>query len=121
MSQGSYVCSADYEFPVAVDRLDAECTFHSVTVPNHVHLLRARKDGKSDQAIFDFSFSKIQIRFDPPTAMESFGTQTGSGFLRPLGGVVPIRFLATLALAARSGRELARVAGRFLAGQISPA
>src|ERR1700692_4271440 len=28
MSQGSYLCSADYEFPVPVDRLDVECTFH---------------------------------------------------------------------------------------------
>src|SRR3979411_1649056 len=47
MSQGSYLCSSDYEFPVPVDRLDVECTFHSVTVPNHVHLLRAQKEGKS--------------------------------------------------------------------------
>src|SRR6266702_6621693 len=52
MSQGSYVCSAEYEFLIPVDRLDVECTFHTVTVPNHVHLLRAQKDGKSDQAIF---------------------------------------------------------------------
>ena len=45
-SQGNYVCSGDYEFPIPVERLDVECDFHSVTVPNHVHLLRALKDGK---------------------------------------------------------------------------
>src|SRR5947207_9119616 len=117
MSQGSYLCSADYEFPIPVDRLDVESTFHQVTVPNHVHLLRAQKEGKSDQAIFDFSFSKAQIRFDPPTAVEIFVTQTGAGFIRALGGLVQILFLATLALAARSRRELAALAGMFLFGQ----
>jgi hypothetical protein len=121
MAQGSYVCTADYEFPVPVDRLDVECTLHQVTVPNHVHLLRAQKDGKSDQAIFDFSFSKAQIRFDPPTAMETFFTQTGAGFVRALGGLVQILFLATLALAARSRRELAALVGMFLLGQIATA
>jgi HupE / UreJ protein len=121
MAQGSYICVADYEFPVAVDRLDVDCTLHQVTVPNHVHLLRAQKDGKSDQAIFDFSFSKAQIRFDPPTAMETFFTQTGAGFVRALGGLVQILFLATLALAARSRRELAALAGMFLLGQVATA
>lgn len=121
MSQGSYVCSAEYEFPVAVDRLDVECTLHSVTVPNHVHLLRAQKQGKSDQAIFDFSFSKAQIRFDPPGALEIAVTQTGAGFMRAIGGLVQILFLATLALAARSRGELAALVGMFLVGQIAAA
>src|SRR5947209_1953373 len=109
MAQGSYLCNAEYEFPVAVDRLDVECTFHSVTVPNHVHLLRAQKEGKSDQAIFDFSFSKAQIRFDPPTAAEIAVTQTGAGFVRAVGGLVQILFLATLALAARRDRKSTRL------------
>jgi len=30
MRQGFFVCSPDYEFPLAVDRLDVECTFHSL-------------------------------------------------------------------------------------------
>src|SRR5260370_11731577 len=121
MSQGSYVCSADYEFPIPVDRLDVECTFHTVTVPNHVHLLRAQKDGKSDQAIFDFSFSKAQIRFDPPTAIETAVTQSGAGLVRAVGGLVQILFLATLALAARSRRELAALAGDVFPGALPPA
>jgi hypothetical protein len=121
MAQGSFLCSADYEFPVPVDRLDAECTFHTVTVPNHVHLLRAQKDGKSDQAIFDFSYTRGQIRFDPPTAFETAVTQTGAGMVRAAGGLAQILFLAVLALAARSRRELAALAGMFLLGQIAAA
>jgi len=121
VSLGSYVCDAEYEFPDPVDRLDVECTFHTVTVPNHVHLLRAQKEDKSDQAIFDFSFSKAQIRFDPPTPNEIAVTQTGAGFVRAIGGLVQILFLATLALAARSRRELAALASAFLIGQIATA
>src|SRR5262249_16831325 len=89
------------------------------TVPNHVHLLRAQKEGKSDQAIFDFSFTKTQIRFDPPGPVEIAVTQTGAGLMRAVGGLVQILFLATLALAARSRRELGAVAGMFLLGQIA--
>ena len=122
MPQGAYLCSADYEFPIAVDRLDVECTFYQVTVPNHVHLLRAVKEGKNDQAIFDFSFTNAQIRFTPPTRAEIAITQTGAGFVRAaVGGLVQILFLATLALAARTRRELAALAGMFLLGQIAAA
>ncbi len=120
-AQGSLICTAEYEFPIPVDQLDVECTFHSVTVPNHVHLLRAQKEGKSDQAIFDFSASRGQIRFDPPTAVETAVTETGAGLVRALGGLAQILFLATLALAARSRGELAALAGMFLLGQIATA
>ena len=94
---GNYICEADYEFSSPVDRLDVECAFHKITVPNHVHLLRAQKDGKSNQAMLDFSFPKAQIRFDPPTALETARTQIGAGALRAVGGLVQILFLATLA------------------------
>ena len=120
-AQGNYVCVADYEFPISVGRLDVECTFHKITVPNHVHLLRAEKEGKTDQAIFDFTSSKAQIRFDPPSAAEIAITQTAAGVMRAVGGLSQILFLATLALAARSRRELAALAGMFLLGQIASA
>ena len=55
-SDATYLCTADYEFPQPVDKLDVACTFHSVTVPNHVHLLRAVMGERRDQAIFDLSF-----------------------------------------------------------------
>jgi len=118
---GNYICEADYEFSSHVDRLDVECAFHKITVPNHVHLLRAQKDGKSNQAMLDFSFPKAQIRFDPPTALETARTQIGAGALRAVGGLVQILFLATLALAARNRRELGALAGMFLIGQIAAA
>src|SRR5436190_913615 len=59
------------------------------------------------------------IRFS--TALEAAVTQTGAGFMRAVGGLVQILFLATLALAARSRRELAALAGMFLLGQIATA
>jgi HupE/UreJ protein len=115
----SYVCTAEYDFAAPVDRLEVECTFHAVTVPNHVHLLRAEMDGKRDQGLFDFSFPKATLRFSPPTAAEIVATQSGAGFVRALGGAVQILFLAALALAARSRRELAALAGMFIAGEIA--
>ena len=114
----SYICTADYEFPVAVDRLEVECTYYAVTVPNHVHLLRAERDGKRDQGLFDFSFSKATLRFDPPTPAEIAATEFGAGFVRALGGLVQILFLASLVLAARSRRELLALTGMFLVGQL---
>ena len=118
-AEGVYYCAADYQFAGPVDRLEVECTFHSVTVPNHVHLLRAQMGAKRDQAFFDFSFSRATLRFNPPSAMETAVTQTGAGFMRALGGIVQILFLASLVLAARSRRELAALAGMFLCGQIA--
>jgi hypothetical protein len=114
MSQGSYLCSADYEFPVPVDRLDVECTFHTVTVPNHVHLLRAQKEGKSDQAIFDFSFSKAQIRFDPPTALETAVTQSGAGLARALAALAGMFLLGQIATAVIAPRTSWEPAPRFV-------
>ena len=120
-AEGVYVCSADYQFAAPVERLEAECTFHSVTVPNHVHLLRAENGGKRDQAFFDFSFTRATLRFVPPSMGEIALTQTGAGALRAIGGVVQVLFLASLVLAARSRRELMALAGMFLAGQITSA
>ncbi len=119
--QGAYVCTADYEFAAPVDSLDVECTFHAVTVPNHVHLLRAENGGKRDQALFDISFPHATLRFRPPTALETAVTQAGGGIMRALGGLVQILFLASLVLAARSRRELMVLAAMFLAGQIAAA
>jgi hypothetical protein len=116
--QGSYVCAADYEFAAPVDSLEVDCTFAAVTVPTHVHLLRADNGGKRDQAVFDISFPRATLRFRPPTVLETAVTQAGGGFLRALGGPVQVLFLASLALAARSRRELVLLTGMFLAGQM---
>ena len=114
---GAYLCAADYEFAAPVDRVDVECTFTAITVPNHVHLLRASLGDKRDEAIFDLAFPRATLRFRPPTAAEIVITQAGAGFVRALGGTVPVLFLVALVLAARSRRELLAIAAMFLAGQ----
>jgi HupE / UreJ protein len=113
----TYFCTADYQFAAPPDRIDVACTFHSITVPNHVHLLRAYMDGKNDQAVFDLSFSRATLRFRPPTPLETAITQSGGGFIRAWGGPVQILFLAALVLAGRSAKELLVLTAMFLAGQ----
>jgi hypothetical protein len=120
-ADAAFVCTADYQFAAPVEKLDAECTFYSVTVPNHVHLLRAENAGKRDQAFFDYSFTKATLRFVPPSAAEVAFTQAGAGAKSAVSGLVEILFLASLVLAARSRRELLALAGMFLAGQIAGA
>jgi len=116
--QAVYSCVADYEFPQAIHQLDILCTFHAVTVPNHVHLLRAVMGDRRDQAIFDFSFQKATLRFRPPTAAEVAVTEFGAGAMRAVGGLVQLLFLASLVLAARTRRELLAISVMFLLGQI---
>ncbi|MBL8174084.1 MAG: HupE/UreJ family protein [Bryobacterales bacterium] len=120
-ADASFRCKARYEFPAPVDRLDVVCTFHSVTVPNHVHLLRAYLADKTDQAVFDFSTPKATIRFRPPTPLETFVTAAGAGFARAYSSGAAVLFLACLALAARRNSELALIAASFLLGEIAAA
>ncbi len=116
-ARGTYICAADYEFAAPLDRLDVECTFTAITVPNHVHLLRASLGEKRDEAIFDLGFTRATLRFRTPTAAELAITQAGAGMVRALGGIVQVLFLAALVLAARSRRELLAIAAMFLVGQ----
>jgi hypothetical protein len=120
-ARDTYLCSADYEWPAPIDRIDVECTFPTVTVPNHVHLLRAEMSGKHDQAVFDLTFTHATLRFRLPTKTEIAITQAGAGFVRALGGAVQMLFLGALVLAARTRRELLALTAMFLAGQIASA
>ena len=115
--QGTYICAATYDFPAPVEVLEVECTFAAVTVPNHVHLLRAYKGDKSDQAVFDLSFTNAEVRFRPPTALEIAVREGGAGFMRAVGGLAPLLFLASLVLAARTRRELALSTAAFVASE----
>jgi len=116
---GTYQCNASYVFPEPVNRIDVECTFASVTVPNHIHMLRADRGDKKDQAVFDISYTTAELRFRPPEPWEIFVKESGAGFLRAAGGLAPLLFLASLALAARSGKELLTITGAFLVGEIA--
>jgi len=115
--QGTYVCVADYEFPARVEELTAECTLASVTVPNHVHLLRAYRGDKTDQAVFDLSFTSADILFRPPTAIEIAIKELTAGFMRAAGGLASLLFLASLALAARSRGEVIAFTASLLAAE----
>jgi len=115
--QDTYVCTADYQFPAPVETVQVECTLASVTVPNHVHLLRAYRGDKSDQAVFDLSYTKAELRFRPPTAFETAVREISAGFMRTAGGLAPLLFLAALALAARNRRELVALAASFLVAE----
>jgi hypothetical protein len=113
----AYICSAEYQFTAPPDRIEAECTLPAITVPNHVHMLRAEMGGKRDQAVFDRSFPRATLRFRPPGPAEIAMTEAAGGFMRALGGTVQLVFLAALVLAARSRIELFRVVAMFLVGQ----
>jgi hypothetical protein len=118
-----YLCSADYEFAFPAESIDVECSFYAITVPNHVHLLRAQigdtSGAKHDEGIFDNTFTHATLRFRPPTPAEIVAMQSGAGFVRALAGIVQVLFLAALVLAARSAHELLALVAMFLAGQVA--
>jgi hypothetical protein len=118
---GAYRCKAAYEWPAPVEEVDAYVGFHKVTVPNHVHLLHAFREDKSDQLVFDFSNAGQLIRFRPPTAFETWMTSMGSGFARVFSSAASVLFLGCLVMAARHRRELWWIAAAFLLGEIAAA
>ena len=126
MGQGAYLCSADYEFPVAVDRLDIECTFYQITVPNHVHLLRAaRKTARTVRRSSTLQprpprFVSILLQRRKPFSPRP----TQRGFVRALGGLAQILFASATPGAGRAHTPpcvLLALTGMFLLGQIAAA
>lgn len=115
--QDSYVCTAQYQFAAPVETVEAECTLASVTVPNHVHLLRAYRGDKTDQAVFDLTYTKAELRFRPPTGFEIATREISAGFMRAAGGLAPLLFLVSLTLAARNRKELAALVASFVAAE----
>jgi hypothetical protein len=120
-ADGAFVCEASYEFPKPVEELAVKCTYYAATVPNHIHILRARRGETSDQKIFDLASREAEIDFVPPTALEVALEQTAAGAMRVAGAAAPLLFLAALVLAARSRRELWLLIGCFLAGECASA
>ncbi len=116
-AEGWLVCTADYSLPEPPKTLTVSCTYYAVTIPNHVHVLRARRGGVEVQRVFDFAAREEEIRFVPPTAWELFLEQAAGGAKRVLGGLAPVLFLAALVLAGRTPREMWILAGAFAGGQ----
>ena len=111
---GWYVCHSKFEFPEPVEVLDVECTLAGATVPNHVHVLRARRGEVTEQAVFDFSFTRATINFIPPTATEAAFSEIWTGLTRVMGGPMQILFVLALVLAGRSRKELLWLAAAFI-------
>lgn len=99
--QGTYVCHASYEFETLVpEKLGVDCRFFEATVPNHVHWLHATRGANSDQEVFDQAFPRSELRFRPPSAVETLGRQFGLGFARAASNWLGLLFLLGLAVAA---------------------
>jgi hypothetical protein len=113
---GTYVCQAHYEFSGLVDRIAVDCTFYQVTVPNHVHLLHAVQGSNSDQAVFDRTFPRAELRFRPPSRFEILSREMLAGCWHAVVSPAGV-FLLVLMIAARSAREAALLAAVYLAGQ----
>jgi hypothetical protein len=120
-AQDAYLCRAEYLFAQPVERLEVQCTFASITVPNHVHLLHVEKDGLSDQVIFDLTYTRQPVRFVPPGRAAMAVAQIWDGFLRAAAGWAQLLFLFALVMAARSRRELYALGGAFLACEFAAA
>jgi hypothetical protein len=119
-NNGAYLtCKATYEFPRVMDSVEIECRFARVTVQNHIHLLHAYLGDKSDQAIFDFTVEKADLRFRPPTAFETAVRESFEGILRAATSVPGLLFLIALALAARSWSEMGLLALSFICGEVA--
>ena len=112
-----FVCATNYELPAPTDRLDIECDFAAVTVPNHIHVLQGVQGDNTTQAVFDFGFRRATVRFTPPSFSEVLFGQMGAGFVRVLLGPFQILFLVAITLASRERKELLGLAGAFLAAE----
>jgi hypothetical protein len=118
-AENALICEITYRFAGPVDVIEAQSTLHSVTVPNHVHVLRAVNGGKTDQGVLDLSFPRAELRFRPPTLAERAVRQSMAGALRAAGGAAQWLFLLALVLASRSRREAMLLAATFLAAEIA--
>jgi len=114
---GSYACRATYEFSGLVDRLDVECTFFQITVPNHIHILTASQGANGDQAVFDQSFPRAEVRFRPPSRFETVAREAAAGIWRAVASPAGLLFLLGLAIASRTRQEGVLLAAMFLAGE----
>ncbi|MDE3194774.1 MAG: hypothetical protein KGN84_00395, partial [Acidobacteriota bacterium] len=99
-ASSGYLCGASYVFSGPVEKLGVDCTFYEITVPNHIHMLHADRNGKSDQAILDSTFSDATLAFRPPTRAELIARQSGAGAFRVWTSWAILLLLVAVTLAA---------------------
>ncbi len=112
-----FTCEAVFSFASPVKTLEVECTYYAVTIPNHVHILRAALGSKVDQEIFDLTVPRGEINFVPPTWFEIFRREVAAGARRAAGGLASLLFLFAMVLAARGRGEFLALLGMFIAGE----
>ncbi len=112
------VCHAQYEFAEEpADKINVECTFYRVTVPNHVHILYAVQGENADQKVFDQNTPSAEMRFHPPSLWESITRDGAAGTKKLLKSISALLFLAAIALTARTWKEAALLGLIFLAAE----
>jgi hypothetical protein len=111
-----YVCVANLEFARRIDSVEVDCTLYQITVPNHVHLLHVVEGANSDQAVFDQTTPRREVRFHPPAPLEVLVRGLAGGVSRAIVSPAAL-FLVALVLAARSAREATLLAAMYLAGE----
>ena len=119
--QGLLACEATYSFAEPPDRVAVRCGFPSVTVPHHMHILRSGEGELARQTVFDITSTEANIRFTPPTLLETVRTELGAGARRAITSPELLLFLAALALAGRAKRELIECVAAFLLAQAAVA
>lgn len=116
-TEAAYLCKAEYQLPEEPKVLEVDCRLAEATVPNHVHILRAVRGDVAEQEVFDYTTTRHEIRFVPPTSWELFVQEAGAGVKRVLTGPAQWLFLLALAVAARSRKELLWIGAAFVASQ----
>ncbi len=114
--QDDYVCTADYQFPAPVETVQVECTLASVTVPN-THISAGSSGRQKRSSGFRSSLHPSRNPLPPShgvcdRARGTFGINARSP------RTAPLLFLVSLALAARSRRELAALTASFIAAEV---
>lgn len=120
-AENALLCTATYQFPAPPDLLTVRSTLPSATVPNHVHILRATREGKFEQVVLDLSFPEAELRFRPLTRSEIAVRQSGGAAWRTLSSPWQWLFLLGIALAAASWGETIILWLAFAAGESAAA
>ena len=128
-----YICRARMRFAGASDQVGVRCTLARATVPNHVHLLRAHRGDRLDQAAFDAGFEDASLRFRELTDFERAARALAPRFAALGFWMATSLVLLALATAGRNSRDawvltciflgafvVAGLSWRFLPWQLAP-
>jgi hypothetical protein len=61
----SMTCSMTWQFPAPPSSVVVRVRLHEITLPNHVHALRATRDDLVESAVFDKNQTVATLRFEP--------------------------------------------------------